>query len=210
MFGMMKMARRGATAFVIALGLTTTGAIALESGTGMSTKGDRETFVLEDDRLAVTLAHPVNPGSEDDFAIWVGEVDRNGRKTVWVELIDQYGEVVYDSEVRNNETHLLPNGRAVVVRALLDTESDTPLVAKADQSRIAPDARLVVTRRVVDAPATQTTIEFIEEEPATEPTVMMKIATFGEKIWATLASAISAAADGVAVAWNWLTGTFHA
>jgi hypothetical protein len=173
-------------------------------------KSDRETFLIPQDRLAVTLGTPQGADEESSYAIWVGEVERNGRKIVWVELIDDHGEVIYDSEVSQNETHLLPDGRAVVVRALGDPDGETTQVAKVDQSRVAPDARLVVTRRVVDDPSLQTAIEFIEQSPREEPTAMMKIATFGQAVWTAIVASLTAAADGVVVAWNWITEPFRA
>ncbi|WP_349360230.1 hypothetical protein [Stappia sp.] len=212
-------ARRGTVTAVAALallGMATAGVSAVETLATAAGKGDRETFLLPEDRLAVTLGTPAGAASGDEeYAIWVGEVELRGRKTVWVELIDRHGEVIYDSEVAHNETHLLPDGRAVVVRALLDPQAEEPTaVAKTDQSRVAPDARLVVTRRVVDAPAVQTAIEFIEEIPREEPredmTMMMRVAAFGERVWAAITGAMSAAADGVAVAWAWITQTLQA
>ncbi|WP_293721037.1 hypothetical protein [Stappia sp.] len=182
------------------------------AGDMLAGKGDRETFVLPEDRLAVTLGTPRFGDSDEagSYAIWVGEVERNGRKTVWVELIDDYGEVIYDSEVSRNETHLLPDGRAIAVRALEDPETPATTVAKTDQSRVAPDARLVVTRRVVNDPAQQTEIEFIEQKPIEEPSAMMKVAAFGQMIWMKIVASMTAAADSVMVAWNWITEPFRA
>ena len=173
-------------------------------------KSDRETFLIPEDRLAVTLGTPQGTDGESSYAIWVGEVERGGRKTTWVELIDEHGEVIYDSEVAQNETHLLPDGRAVVVRAMVDPQDTETRVAKTDQSRVAPDARLVVTRRVVDDPDLQTTIEFIEETPRSEPSAMMRIAAFGNAVWIAIVTSIGAAADSVVVAWNWITEPFRA
>ncbi|SDU01527.1 hypothetical protein [Stappia sp. ES.058] len=213
MFGMKRLGRRSALVAALAMTLTGGSALALDAPTDRELqKEDRETFLLPSDRLAVTLGTPEGTSSDtDDYAIWVGEVDLNGRTAVWVELIDEHGEVVYDSEVAHNETHLLPNGRAVVVRALLDDSGNTTqTVAKADESRVAPDARLVVTRRVVDAPSVHTAIEFIEQTPTEETTVMMRIASFGERIWTSFVASLTAATDGVLVAWNWLTEPFRA
>lgn len=173
-------------------------------------KSDRETFLIPQDRLAVTLGTPQGADEDSSYAIWVGEVERDGRKTVWVELIDDHGEVIYDSEVSQNETHLLPDGRAVVVRDMGDPDSGETRVAKTDQSRVAPDARLVVTRRVVDDPNLQTTIEFIEETSRPEPSAMMRIAAFGNAVWSAIVASIGSAADSVVVAWNWITEPFRA
>ncbi|GGE93977.1 hypothetical protein H1W37_05145 [Stappia taiwanensis] len=208
----------GLTALVFA----STGIAAEVTKEARASKGDRETFVLPEDRLSVTLGTPSgfgagsDTGDAGDYAIWVGEVEINGRKTVWVELIDDHGEVIYDSEVAHNETHLLPDGRAVVVRALTDPDNETVHVAKTDQSRVAPDARLVVTRRVVDDPSLKTAIEFIEQtpredvQPQREPTAMMKIAAFGEMVWERIVASLSAARDSVMVAWAWITQPFRA
>ncbi|WP_208979148.1 hypothetical protein [Stappia stellulata] len=213
MFGMKRLGRHTALAAALAMTLAGGSAMALDVTNERDLKKqDRETFLLPSDRLAVTLGIPEGTSSgSDDYAIWVGEVELNGRTAVWVELIDEHGEVVYDSEVSHNETHLLPNGRAVVVRALLDDSADpAQTVAKTDESRVAPDARLVVTRRVVDAPSVQTAIEFVEQTPTQESTAMMRIAAFGERIWTAIVASLAAATDGVLVAWNWLTEPFRA
>ncbi|MCA1241225.1 hypothetical protein LC092_02115 [Stappia stellulata] len=213
MFGLKRLGRRTALAAALAMTVTGGSALALDAAADTTLqKEDRETFLLPSDRLAVTLGTPVGASSgSDDYAIWVGEVELNGRTAVWVELIDEHGEVIYDSEVAHNETHLLPNGRAVVVRALLDdSQGATQTVAKTDESRVAPDARLVVTRRVVDAPSVQTAIEFIEQTPTEEPSAMERIASFGERIWSAIVASFTAATDGVRVAWTWLTEPFRA
>jgi hypothetical protein len=209
---------RAATAVVLGLALGLSGGIAgaetlsarVSGADAVLQKSDRETFVIPEDRLAVTLGTPQGSDEDGSYAIWVGEVERNGRKIVWVELIDDHGEVIYDSEVSQNETHLLPDGRAVVVRALGDAETGGVKLAKADQSRVAPDARLVVTRRVVDDPSLQTAIEFIEQSPREEQSTMMRIATFGQALWASIVASLTAAADGVMVAWDWITEPFRA
>lgn len=185
------------------------------SGPSAMAKEDRETFKLPEDKLAVTVgASGLAQTSVDEskYSIWVGEVELGGRKAVWVELIDEYGEVVYDSEVKRNETHLLPDGRAIVVRALVDGQGEDTKIAKQDESRVAPDARLVVTRRVVDLEGTpdQTAIEFIEEKPQPEKTALIALAEFGNNVWTTIVGAFQVAADGVLVAWNWLFGTASA
>lgn len=206
-------AARGGLALAAAIALLAGSAgadLRAQTADAVLEKSDRETFLLPQDRLSVTLGTPQGEVEESSYAIWVGEVERQGRKTVWVELIDDHGEVVYDSEVAQNETHLLPDGRAVVVRAMLDPQEDQTRVAKTDQSRVAPDARLVVTRRVVDDPELQTTIEFIEETPRSEPTAMMRIAAFGDALWGAILASLSAAADSIVVAWNWITEPFRA
>ena len=174
---------------------------------GDSLKQDRETVVLPDDQLAVTVDKAA-PSETSDYALWVGEVEIAGRKTLWVELIDDHGEVIYDSEVSANETHLVPDGRALVVRALSDDGSTR--IAKQDESRVAPDARLVVTRRVVDDSANQASIEFIEEKPETPRSTLLEIAEFGQSVWSAIVGAFSAAADSVKVAWHWLFGSANA
>ncbi|WP_208995666.1 hypothetical protein [Pannonibacter tanglangensis] len=162
---------------------------------------------LPDDNLAVTVASaaPVETGGED-LSIWVGEVDLGGRSALWVELIDAEGEVIYNAEIGRNETHLLPDGRAIMVTAL---DADTP-VAKADQSRVPSEASSLVTRRVVDAKGDRTAVEFIEETPRDTQPKLIEVARVGEAIWATIVSLFTGAAETVRVAWSWLVETLQA
>jgi len=168
-----------------------------------------QTITLPEDDLTVTVASTTSPDKnplDSELSIWVGEVELHGRKTIWVELIDTHGEVIYDSEVRSNETHLLPDGRAVVVRAL---EADAPVV-KQDQSRVASEGQLLVTRRVVEEGDQKTTVEFIEERQAADRTPLLEIAAFGESVWNFVAALFVSAANTVKVAWTWLVDTLHA
>lgn len=174
-----------------------------------------ETVFIEDDNLAVTVAAASFEESDpldSEFSIWVGQIDMNGRPTIWVELIDRYGEVIYDSEVGPNETHLLPDGRAIVVRSV----DPATRVAKLDEDRLALDGAMVVTRRVVeDENLGATSVEFMEARPPAEtkepePGVLMHLALFGTAVWQTVAALVSGAAETVQVAWNWLIGTLQA
>jgi len=174
----------------------------------------QETFNLPEDDLTVTVASatPAQPDPlESELTIWVGEVEIQGRKTIWVELIDTYGEVIYGSEVGDNETHLLPDGRAVVVRSI-----DPNLkVAKADDSRLPIDGEMVVTRRVVDEGLASTSVEFIEvaedmSVPDKEKSGLLKVAEFGNTVWVSILAFFQAAASSVQVAWNWIVDTLHA
>ncbi|ASP32661.1 hypothetical protein CHH27_04895 [Labrenzia sp. VG12] len=171
----------------------------------------QETITLPEDRLAVTVAsatqEQVDP-LESELTIWVGEIELDGRKAVWVELIDSYGEVIYDSEVSTNETHLLPDGRAVVVRAM---DQDN-LVAGKDESRLVNEGSLMVTRRVVNEGADATTVELIEtgSEPLQKRGTMLQVADFGEMVWNKIVAFFDAAGSRVKVAWNWLVDTIQA
>ncbi|MTH96685.1 hypothetical protein E1297_11865 [Roseibium sp. RKSG952] len=168
-----------------------------------------ETFTLPEDRLAVTVAS-ASPQQADplnsDLTIWVGEIELQGRNTIWVELIDTYGEVIYDSEVNTNETHLLPDGRAVVVRSL---DPDTR-IAKKDVSRVPLDGQMLVTRRVVDDGDHSATVELIETKDEQEKSPMLHLAEFGQSVWGSVLAIYKAAADRVQVAWSWLVDTIHA
>lgn len=172
----------------------------------------QETVRLDDEQLAVTVsaASEVQADPLDsDMTIWVGEVQIQGRNTVWVELIDSYGEVVYQSEMGTNETHLLPDGRAVVVR---DLHSDSN-IAKADTSRVISDTPMLVTRRVVESPQTSASVEFVEAAPAAKEeksSPMMNLAAVGQVIWANVVAFFDAAATRIQVAWNWLKDTLPA
>lgn len=158
------------------------------------------------DRLDVTVANIAGANgvigdTSSEMDIWVGEVEVQGRKTIWVELIDGYGEVIYDAEVRKNETHLLPDGRAIVVRTVAE---DRPLTAKADTERVETDARLVITRRVVDRGDRSTSVEFLEENPKKDSSAMVAVANFGNLIWNSVAAIFSSAASNVRYALSWI------
>lgn len=169
----------------------------------------QETVTLPDDNLAVTVASATAAETDpldSELTIWVGEVEIQGRKAIWVELIDAYGEVVYESEIGTNETHLLPDGRAIAVNAL-DPQTT---VAKADESRVQSDGQLVFTRRVVEEGDHATSVEFIEAKPQSEEPDTRPMASFGETLWDRILAFFEAAATRVQVAWNWLFGTAQA
>ncbi len=197
--------QRNKTTGMIALGLM----LALSS-TVHAESLPQETITLPEDRLAVTVASASVDQSdplESELTIWVGEIELDGRKTVWVELIDSYGEVIYDSEVNPSETHLLPDGRAVVVRSV---DQDT-LVAGKDESRLQNEGALTVTRRVVNDGADAATIELIQTgEAPQERGTMLQVADFGQMVWNKVVSIWDAARSRVQVAWMWLVDTLQA
>lgn len=166
----------------------------------------QETVNLPEDNLAVTVAS-ATPQEADpldsELTIWVGEIEIQGRKAIWVELIDSYGEVIYDSEVGTNETHLLPDGRAIVVSSM----DPATTVAKTDESRVQTEGQLVFTRRIVQEGDQATAIEFIEAKPADDEPSTEPMASLGETIWNKVIAFFHAAATRVQVAWNWLFGT---
>jgi hypothetical protein len=198
--------QRNSKAGTFALGL-----ILALAGSAAAAPLPQETITLPEDRLAVTVASAsqdqLDP-LESELTIWVGEIELDGRKTVWVELIDSYGEVIYDSEVSTNETHLLPDGRAVVVRAM---DQDT-VVADKDESRLVNESTLMVTRRVVNEGADATTIELIEtaDEPPVKGGPMLQIAEFGDAVWQKVVAFFDAARMRVQIAWTWLVDTLQA
>ncbi|WP_299470675.1 hypothetical protein [uncultured Roseibium sp.] len=197
--------QRNTKAGTFALGLI----LALASG-AIAEQLPQETITLPEDRLAVTVASAsvdqMDP-LESELTIWVGEIELDGRSAVWVELIDSYGEVIYDSEVSTNETHLLPDGRAVVVRSM-DQET---VVAGKDESRLITEGALMVTRRVVNDGADATTVELIEtdSEPVKRGT-MLQVADFGQSMWEKVVAFFDAARSRVEIAWNWLVDTLQA
>lgn len=198
--------QRNSKAGIIALGL-----ILALAGSAAAAPLPQETITLPEDRLAVTVASATQDQMdplESELTIWVGEIELEGRKAVWVELIDSYGEVIYDSEVSTNETHLLPDGRAVVVRSM---DQDT-VVAGKDESRLVTEGTLMVTRRVVNEGADATTVELIEtaDEPVQKRGTMLQVADFGEMIWQKIVAFFDAAGTRVKVAWNWLVDSIQA
>lgn len=167
-----------------------------------------ERHVLPEDNLSVTLASlGAAPAAGDDTSIWVGPVDIQGRKVIWVELIDAEGEVIYSSEVAQNETHLLPDGRAIVVSPLNAPEGT--LVASKDESRVPPETGQMVTRRVVDDQDSKTAVELVQP-PAQEPSILLQLAKAGETVWHGIVALFQGAADSVRVAWNWIVDTVAA
>jgi hypothetical protein len=170
--------------------------------------GKSERHVLPEDNLSVTLASlGAAPAAGEDTSIWVGPVDIQGRKVIWVELIDSEGEVIYSSEVAQNETHLLPDGRAIVVSPLNAPEGT--LVAAKDESRVPPDAGQMVTRRVVDDQDSKTAVELVQAPPQ-EPSILLQVAKAGETVWHGIVAFFQGAADSVRVAWNWIVDTVAA
>ncbi|WP_298816376.1 hypothetical protein [uncultured Roseibium sp.] len=198
--------QRNTRAGTFALGL-----ILALAGSAAAAPLPQETINLPEDRLAVTVASAsldqMDP-LESELTIWVGEIELDGRKAVWVELIDSYGEVIYDSEVSTNETHLLPDGRAVVVRAM----DQNTVVAGKDESRLVNEGALTVTRRVVNDGLDATTVELIEtgEEPDPKTGPMLHVADFGQMVWNKVVAFFDAAKVRVEVAWNWIVDTIQA
>ncbi|WP_306145053.1 hypothetical protein [Roseibium sp. MMSF_3412] len=197
--------QRNTKAGTIAFGLI----LAMASG-ALAEKLPQETITLPEDRLAVTVASASvdqKDPLESELTIWVGEIELDGKNTVWVELIDSYGEVIYDSEVSQNETHLLPDGRAVVVRSM-DQET---VVAGKDESRLVTEGALMVTRRVVNEGTDATTVELIEtENEPVERGTMLQVADFGQSVWNNIVAFFDAARNRVEIAWNWLVDTLQA
>ncbi|MEL7529363.1 MAG: hypothetical protein AAFN16_26615 [Pseudomonadota bacterium] len=197
--------QRNTRAGTIALGLI----LAMASG-ALAEQLPQETITLPEDRLAVTVASASvdqKDPLESELTIWVGEIELDGKDTVWVELIDSYGEVIYDSEVNQNETHLLPDGRAVVVRSM-DQET---VVAGKDESRLVTEGALMVTRRVVNEGTDATTVELIEtENEPVERGTMLQVADFGQSVWNNIVAFFDAARNRVEIAWNWLVDTLQA
>ncbi|WP_209003681.1 hypothetical protein [Labrenzia sp. CE80] len=168
----------------------------------------QETVTLEEDQLAVTVAsastEQVDP-LNSDLTIWVGEIELFGRDTIWVELIDSYGEVIYDSEVRPNETHLLPDGRAVVVRSV----DPATRIAKSDESRLEIEGQIMVTRRIVEDGQESTSVEFVEAAPEKKSTPLLEMAAVGQRIWTTVLTFFDTAVAQFEVAWSWLVDTIR-
>ncbi|QDG77518.1 hypothetical protein [Labrenzia sp. PHM005] len=197
--------QRNTKAGAFALGL-----ILAFAGSAVANPLPQETITLPEDRLAVTVASASfdqKDPLESELTIWVGEIELQGRKAVWVELIDSYGEVIYDSEVSTNETHLLPDGRAVVVNALAP---ETVVVGK-DESRLISEGSLMVTRRVINDGVNAAAVELIEtgNEPVRKGT-MLQIADFGQLVWEKVVAFFDAATTRVKVAWTWLVDTLQA
>lgn len=192
-------ARRGVTRaiavrpLVIALALTVSGlAPAWAAGKG--------------DRLEVELASGGSTTSILDrgrFSLWVGEVEVQGQKTVWLELIDSHGEVVYDSEVRPNESHLLPDGRVITVRPQV-----AEVAVNKVEDRINGAHDLFLTRAVATVNGVATDIEYgapgpvaRNDQPMQMP-MLQRFALATERVWDILSQSVSTVLDRAEVAWS--------
>ncbi|SDR11500.1 hypothetical protein [Pseudovibrio sp. Tun.PSC04-5.I4] len=158
------------------------------------------TYAMPEDYLAVTVAPPVQKPNTDpldsDLSIWVGEVEIEGRKTLWVELIDKHGEVIYNTEIHQNETHLLPDGRAIAVTVMHPKKQQTMQEGriKKDQSRISINERFVVTQKEAFSPALDTQVNLLEVRPVPKQihnSFMLRAGKNGELIWKATKDAIT-------------------
>ncbi|WP_310619627.1 hypothetical protein [Flexibacterium corallicola] len=172
------------------------------SQTGISKDETTETHVSEKGTVSAQTYHQVvvsppksNPDADpfdSPFNIWLGEVTLQGRTTLWVELIDEYGEVIYDSEVHPNETHMLPDGRALVVNEYASPNpSATTLASTKDQSRVTPDAKVSVSVRSASSTSTGTQVHFIDvkQQPeAGKESFLLNLGRTGDALWNRLTS----------------------
>lgn len=159
------------------------------------------TYAMPEDFIAVTVAPPAETPNADpldsDLSIWVGAVEIQGRETLWVELIDAHGEVIYDSEVQPNETHLLPDGRAIAVAIMtpdIHPQSTQSAQLSKNQSRVPISDRFVVTSKAAFTAAMDTQVTLLEVEPAPEEiqnSFMLKAGENGETIWNATKGAVS-------------------
>ncbi len=159
------------------------------------------TYAMPEDYLAVTVAPPSQTPYADplqsDLSIWVGEVEIEGRHTLWVELIDVHGEVIYNSEVRQNETHLLPDGRAIIVTSMQPEGKSKPaprLPQAKDQARVPTDKRFVITQKQAFSPATNTQVKLLEVQPAPKEvhnSFMLRAGRNGEILWKATKDAVT-------------------
>lgn len=157
------------------------------------------------DRLEVDLSQGGSTTSILDrgrYSLWVGEVDVQGEKTVWLELIDAHGEVVYDSEVRPNESHLLPDGRVITVRPQVAAVA----VSKVED-RIAGAHDLFLTRAVATVNGVPTDIEYGAPGPVArndQPGMPMlqRFALASERVWDIFSQSVTSLVSRAEVAWS--------
>ena len=157
------------------------------------------------DRLEVDLTNGGSTTSILDrgrYSLWVGEVEVEGHKTVWLELIDSHGEVVYDSEVRPNESHLLPDGRVITVRPQVAQVAVSKI-----EDRISGAHDLFLTRAVATVNGVPTDIEYGAPGPVArndQPGMPMlqRFALATERVWDLLAQSVTTVLDRAEVAWS--------
>ncbi|MDD7908448.1 MULTISPECIES: hypothetical protein [Pseudovibrio] len=186
----------------VGLGAAYTSASSATTITNKAAKADRAvTYSMPEDYLDVTLAPAPGSGSDDpldsELSIWVGEVELNNEKQIWVELIDDHGEVVYDSRINENETHLLPDGRALVVTVMqveVPLAKTAPTVAK-DQARLQTNAeKVVVTQKTHETTQTNVQVEFVQEKaphPIHRQSFMVRAGEIGETVSKALVSLVN-------------------
>jgi len=207
MHRIMEITRSSALATALCTALLILG-LAAQSPKASASPLPQETVTLEEDQLAVTVASASKEQTDplnSDLTIWVGEIELFGRDTIWVELIDSYGEVIYDSEVRPNETHLLPDGRAVVVRSV----DPATRIVKSDESRIEIEGQMMVTRRIIEDGQESTSVEFVEAAPKKKSSPLLEMAAVGQTIWTTVLTFFDTAVTQVEFAWSWLVDTIR-
>jgi len=173
------------------------------------------------DRLALpkkTVTKPVETSPKAAYDLWVGEVQLRGKKRLWLELYDGHGEVVYDSEVIPNVSHVLPGGRVIVVRKA----SDGQLVAseKSINDRVAASFDTVTTYKMARGNEGVLTVAYSHPKAhadklgkpgkAENESELMKISRFGEMVWQAIASFFDATAKTVRYAWASVVGVWRA
>ncbi|NVK34589.1 MAG: hypothetical protein HWE23_08925 [Rhodobacteraceae bacterium] len=155
--------------------------------------------------LEVTLTPSQAPEADpfdNPMDIWIGEVVLDGKLQIWVELTDHHGEVVYSSTVARNESHLLPDGRAIVARAFIEQDTVPKEISDRlpDQNifligtRLAPEIRMVPTQPdpAEDTPDTSTHRVF---------------GAVGDALWSKISAFFDGAANNLKLAWAWLSDT---
>ena len=157
------------------------------------------------DRLEVDLSQGGSTTSILDrgrYSLWVGEVEVQGEKTVWLELIDAHGEVVYDSEVRPNESHLLPDGPVITVRPQV-----AAVAVNKVEDRIAGAHDLFLTRAVATVNGVPTDIEYGAPGPVArneQPGMPMlqRFALASERVWDIVSLSVTNLVNRAEVAWS--------
>lgn len=104
--------------------------------------------------------------------------------------------MIYDTEIQQNETHLLPDGRAIAVTVMHPQQQPTTLKsrAKKDQSRISINERFVVTQKEAFSPALDTQVNLLEVRPVPKQihnSFMLRAGQNGETIWKATKDAIT-------------------
>lgn len=166
-------------------------------------------LVAHESALEISLADAQTTTDAKDsspLSIWVGEVTLDGEKQIWVELIDAYGEVIYASAVRQNETHLLPDGRAIIARPFISSST----VAKTETSRVPVESDFRITHRQMIDDGTGHSIELLEPIEPVQRSPLLQMTMISDVIFAILASMFDDARDQLRLTWNWFFDTAHA
>ena len=151
------------------------------------------------DKFTVSIPDSAVKGKNAAYSgLWIGDVTRNDKTETWLELSDRYGEVVYRSAVRANETHLLPSGHAITVQ---ERGMKTVLSKKQYTDRIAPGAKRVATQKIIAKRLQQASLVIDSERTKLPTSPITNLVQHGSKYIYGAAHLVKTTLRGARIAW---------